>query len=165
MTRRLWLLGWRTAAATAVTLASFIAVSLASGLGFGWTAWLDLMGLAGTPAPLSLLTKAGLLLTEAVGGDPATFLLVAGVVSNLVLVGMLVWVGIRFADRPLSLLAWASLALAILGQSMHPWYLPWSLVLLALVPLARTQRRWVFGFAIVFVIWNTVQTVIWHGVP
>lgn len=163
--RRLWLLGWRTAVATAVTLTSFVVVSLASGLGFGWTAWLDLMGIAGTPAPLSLLTKGGLLLTEAVGGDPATFLLVAGVVSNLVLVGVLAWVGVRFADRPLSLLAWASLALAILSQSMHPWYLPWSLALLGLVPLTRTQRRWVFGFAIAFVVWNTIQTVLWHQVP
>ena len=55
--RRLWLLGWRTAIATVVTLVTFVLVSLATGLGFGWLQWLDLMGLAGTPAPLALLSK------------------------------------------------------------------------------------------------------------
>ena len=71
--------------------------------------------------------------------------------------------GVRFADRPLSLVAWGSLAIAVLGQALHPWYLPWSLALLALIPLTRRQRYWVFGFAIAFCIWNAIQTVIWHG--
>ncbi|MGV8907542.1 MAG: polyprenol phosphomannose-dependent alpha 1,6 mannosyltransferase MptB [Propionicimonas sp.] len=161
--RRLWLLGWRTALATVVTVASFVLLSLASGLGFGWVQWLDLMGLAGTPAPLALLAKGGALLWQAAGGSYTGFLIAAGRVGTAALFVVLAWIGVRFADRPLALVAWGSLAIAILGQAMHPWYLPWSLALLALVPLTRRQRYWVFGFAIAFCIWNAFQTVIWHG--
>ena len=160
---RLWLLGWRTAVATLVTVATFVAVSLASGLGFGWTGWLDLMGLAGTPAPLALLSKGGALLWAYGGGSYTAFLIIAGRVGTVILLLVLAWIAVRFADRPLSLVAWGSLAIAVLGQALHPWYLPWSLALLALVPLTRRQRYWVFGFAIAFCVWNAIQTVIWHG--
>ncbi len=163
--RRLWLLGWRTAIVTAVAVATFVLVSLATGLGFGWLEWLDLMGLAGTPAPLALLAKGGALLWQAGGGSATGFLIVAGRVGTLILLATLAWIGVRFADRPLSLVGWGSLTIAILGQALHPWYLPWSLALLALVPLTRRQRYWVFGFAIAFVNWNAFQTVIWHGQP
>jgi len=161
--RRLWLLGWRTAIATAVTVVTFVVLSLGSGLGFGWVQWLDLMGLAGTPAPLALLSKGGALLWQLGGGSYTGFLVQAGRVGTLILLVVLVWIGVRFADRPLSLVAWGSLAIAILGQALHPWYLPWSLALLGLVPLTRRQRYWVFGFAIIFCVWNAIQTVIWHG--
>ena len=161
--RRLWLLGWRTAVSTAVTVVVFVLVSLASGLGFGWVEWLDLMGLAGTPAPLALLAKGGALFWQAAGGSYTGFLILAGQLGTLVLLAVLAWIGVRFSDRPLSLVAWGSLAIAVLGQALHPWYLPWSLALLALVPLTRRRRYWVFGFAIVFCIWNAIQTVIWHG--
>lgn len=160
---RVWLLGWRTAVATLVTVATFVAVSLASGLGFGWTGWLDLMGLAGTPAPLALLSKGGALLWAYGGGSYTAFLIIAGRVGTVILLLVLAWIAVRFSDRPLSLVAWGSLAIAVLGQALHPWYLPWSLALLALVPLTRRQRYWVFGFAIAFCVWNSIQTVIWHG--
>ena len=161
--RRLWLLGWRTTVATAVTVVTFVLVSLASGLGFGWVQWLDLMGLAGTPAPLALLSKGGALLWQLGGGSYTGFLIQAGRIGTVLLLMVLGWIGVRFADRPLSLVAWGSLAIAALGQALHPWYLPWSLALLALIPLTRRQRYWVFGFAIAFCIWNAIQTVIWHG--
>ena len=161
--RRLWLLARRTAVATTVTLATFVVISLASGLGFGWVGWLDLMGLAGTPAPLALLAKGGGLLWSLGGGSSTGFLVIAGRVGTAILLLVLAWIGVRFADRPLTLVAWGSLAIAVLGQALHPWYLPWSLALLALVPLTRRQRYWVYGFAIAFCVWNAIQTVIWHG--
>jgi hypothetical protein len=52
---------------------------------------------------------------------------------------------VRFSDRPVAAVGWGSLAVAILGQSMHPWYFPWSLALLGLVPLTTRQRGWVGG--------------------
>ncbi len=161
--RRVWLLGWRTAVVTAVAVGGFAALSLVSGLGFGWVEWLDLMGLAGTPAPLALLGKGGALLWQAAGGSYTGFLILAGRVSTAILLGVLAWIGLRFSDRPLAVVAWGSLAIAVLGQALHPWYLPWSLALLALLPLNRRQRYWVFGTAIAFCVWNAVQTVIWHG--
>lgn len=161
--RRLWLLGWRTAIATGVTLTTFVGICLATGLGFGWLRWLDLMGLAGTPAPLALISKGGALVVQVLGGDPENFLRVAGLVSTAILLAVGVWIVVTFADRPLAAVGWGSLAIAVLGQALHPWYLPWSLALLGLVPLTRTQRRWVYGLALAFAIWNAFQTVIWHG--
>lgn len=161
--RRLWLLGRRTGLATVVALATFAAISLATGLGFGWLNWLDLMGLAATPAPLALLGKGGALVWQGLGGSYTGFLIWAGRVGTAVLLAVLGWLAVRFSDRPLAVVAWGSLAVAVLGQSMHPWYLPWSLALFALVPLTRRQRYWVYGLAIAFCVWNAFQTVVWHG--
>lgn len=161
--RRLWLLGWRTAVATVVAVVAFVAISLASGLGFGWLGWLDLMGLAATPAPLALLAKLAALGVQTLGGSYTGFLVWAGRVTTVILLAVLAWIVVRFSDRPLAATAWGSLAIAVLGQALHPWYLPWSLALLALVPLTGRQRYAVYGFAIAFCVWNAIQTVIWHG--
>lgn len=41
--QRVAVLGWRTAVAAVVALTTFVAVSLSTGLGFGWTNWLSQM--------------------------------------------------------------------------------------------------------------------------
>ena len=161
--RRLWLLGVRTAAVTGVAVATFVAISLASGLGFGWTSWLNLMGAAGTPAPFWILQDWGGEALAQAGIDPTGFRRVVGLGSNVVLLGVLAWIVVRWSDRPLQAVGWAALALAILGQSMHPWYVPWALTFLGLGPLTHRQRALVGGFVIAFAVWNTVQTVAWHG--
>ena len=162
--RRLTLLATRTILATLVAAGVFVAISLASGLGFGWTKWLSLMGKAGTAAPFSVIAQVGEGLIERFGGDPTGWLAAVGTISTLTLLATLAWVTIRFAARPLALVAWGSLAVSGLGQSMHPWYIPWSLALLSLVALSRRQFGWVTAFAVVFVVWNAIQTVVWHGV-
>jgi len=163
LARRLWLLGWRTAIATAVAVGTFVVVSLLSGLGFGWTRWLDLMGLANTPAPLAWLSKLGALLWSQGGGDPVSFLVIAGRVTTAILLIAVVWTLIRFSDRPLSALAWGSVVLVAFGQAIHPWYVPWSLALLVLCPLTQWQRRLVVGLTAAFAAWNSIQTAILHG--
>jgi hypothetical protein len=109
------------------------------------------------------LAKLGGLIAAALGGSYTGFLVVAGLVGTAILLIVLIWIVVRFSDRPLAVVAWGSLAIAVLGQALHPWYLPWSLALLGLIPLTRRQRYAVFGLAIAFCIWNAVQTVIWHG--
>ena len=162
---RLRTLGWRTATATAVTCASFAAICLASGLGFGWIRWLDLMGKAWTPAPLALLSKLGTWAWQFGGGDADAFARAAGLVCTAILAVVVLGIVVRFADRPMHAVAWGALAVAILGEAMHPWYLPWGLALLGLLPLTQKQRRWVWGLALAFTVWNAFQTVIWHGQP
>lgn len=161
--RRLWAYGVRTAGVTAIAVAAFVLISVASGKGFGWTAWLTLMGTAGTPAPFALLGQLGGDLIEWLGADPSAFRFVVGMASNVTLLAVLGWVVVHFSDRPVTAVGWGSLALTILGQAMHPWYVPWSLALLGLVPLTPRQRRWVAGFAVAFLVWNSIQTVVWYG--
>jgi hypothetical protein len=156
---------WRTAVATVVTLVSFIGICFATGLGLGWLDWLDLMGKANTPAPLALLSKLGTWLVGVSGGDAAAFARDAGLFTTGILAAVVLWIFFHYADRPLAIVAWGALAVAVLGQAMHPWYLPWGLAMLGLIPLTRAQRRWVYGLALAFTIWNAIQTVIWHGQP
>ncbi|MFV0453201.1 MAG: polyprenol phosphomannose-dependent alpha 1,6 mannosyltransferase MptB [Propioniciclava sp.] len=160
---RLWLLGVRTAGAAAVAVLSFLLITLATGKGFGWTAWLTLMGTAGTPAPFALIDGYGGLLVQTLGGDPGGFRFSVGIGSNVTLLIVLGLIVLRFSDRPVAAVGWGALALAVLGQAMHPWYIPWSLALLGLVRLTRRQAGWLGAFAVGFLLWNAFQTVMWHG--
>lgn len=165
LAQRVWRLGVRTAGVTAVALASFVGISLLTGKGLGWLAWLSLMADAGTVAPFAILRQWGGWALNGWGVDPAGFQAGVTMASNLVLLVVLAWIVLRFSDRPLAAVGWGSLAVAVLGQALHPWYVPWSLAVLGLVPLTRRQAGWLAGFAIAFVVWNAFQTVMWHGVP
>lgn len=163
--QRLWRLGRRTAGVTAVTLATFGAITMASGLGLGWTKWLNLMAEASTPAPFYMLRYWGGVLVGALGGDATVAHTVIAAIGNLTLLAVVAWIVIHWSNRPFQAVGWAALAVAVLGQSMHPWYLPWPLVFLGLGPLTHRQRGWVGAFVIVFLVWNAFQTVVWHGQP
>lgn len=162
--RRLWLLGWRTAVVTVVAVATFGAVTAASGLGFGWTKWLTLMGAAGTIAPFGMISQYGGILLTFLGSDPGPFKLVVAVISNAVLLAVLAWVVVRWSDRPLHAVGWGSLAVSILGQALHPWYVPWSLAVLGLDRLTPRQRWWLAAFVIGFVAWHSFQSSVWYKV-
>lgn len=162
--RRLWLLGWRTAAVTAVAVATFAAITAASGLGLGWSKWLTLMGSAGTIAPFGMISQYGGILLRFAGTDPAAFKLVVALISNTVLLAVLAWIVVRWSDRPLHAVGWGSLALAILGQALHPWYVPWSLAVLGLDRLTPRQRWWLAAFVIGFVAWHSFQSSVWYKV-
>ena len=162
--RRLHLLGRRTAAVTAIALAVFAAISAASGLGLGWTKWLSLMGVAGTIAPFGMVAQYGGILLTNLGVDPTAFKVVVSVVSNVVLLLVLVWIVVRWSDRPIHAVGWGSLAVAVLGQALHPWYVPWSLAVLGLDKLTPRQRAWLTAFVIAFVVWNSIQSSVWYKV-
>ncbi len=162
--RRLLLLGVRTLAVTAIAVVVFAAVSVASGLGVGWSKWLALMGVAGTIAPFGMVSQYGGILLTYLGMDPGPFKLVVGVISNVVLLAVLAWIVVRWSDRPIHAVGWASLALAILGQALHPWYVPWSLAVLGIDNLTPRQRKWLAAFVIGFVAWNSIQSSVWYKV-
>ena len=137
--QRIAVLGWRTAVAAVVALVTFVAISLGTGLGFGWTRWISEMGRART-LTLSVAISDAFAWTghDLTGAANTVFavLAVGGVAALLVL----------RPERPLEVTAWGSLLVLGIGQAMHPWYLGLSLALLALSPLGRTAARWVvFG--------------------
>jgi hypothetical protein len=157
--RRLWTLAWRTTLVTLAAVTTFVGLSVATGIGFGWTRWLDVMGRAGTMAPLGLVDS----LWAIANGAAGTSLSLAGRPSTYVLAAVVVLILVRFADRPLAALGWGSFSVAVLGQALQPWYLPLGLVVLALVPITRRQQYLAFGFGAVFVLVNALQTGLWHG--
>jgi len=149
--QRIVVLGWRTAVAAVVALATFVAVSLATGLGFGWTLWLSQMGRART-LTLPVVISDALSWTGHVLIGPANVVLGA-----LALAGLLALLLLR-PERPLEITAWGSLLVLFIGQALHPWYIGLSLALIALLPLDRTAARWVvfgsFGYLIAYSVNN-----------
>ena len=134
--QRMLVLGWRTAVATIVALGTFVAVSLATGLGFGWTAWLSQMGRARTMT-LSVAIADAFAWT----GHDVTALAHA-LLAAAAAIGLAVLLLTR-PERPLEVTAWGSLLVVFIGQALHPWYVGLSLALLALLPLGRIAARWV----------------------
>lgn len=149
--QRVVVLGWRTAVAALVAIGTFVAVSLATGLGFGWTQWLSQMGRARTMT-LSVAIGDALAWT---GHDYTG--LANTVLAGAALAGIAALLLLR-PERPLEVTAWSSLLILLVSQALHPWYVGLSLALLALLPLGRTAARWVvfgtFGYLMAYALTN-----------
>lgn len=134
----------RAAVSSVIAVATFVAISLVSGLNFGWSNALDVPGRVVTLAPLSLLGEGIRLLCvaagrPALGSQIAGGLLVAGVVASALIVAYLAVTVAR--RRPVTFLSWSYLWIALLGPAMHSWYLLWGGLLLPLTrPTERMQR-------------------------
>ena len=149
--QRIAVLGWRTAVAAVVALVTFVAVSLATGLGFGWTLWLSQMGRART-LTLSVLIGDALARTGTDFTEPASLLL-----AGLAIAGLVALLLFR-TERPLEITAWGSVLVLFIGQALHPWYVGLSLALIALLPLGRSACRAVvfctFGYLMAYCVNN-----------
>ncbi len=148
---RVLVLGWRTAVATVVALATFVAVSLATGLGFGWTHWLSQMGRARTMTLSVAIGDAFIWMGRDLTGTANTVLAVLAVLGLAALI-------LTRPERPLRATAWGSLLVLFIGQALHPWYFGLSLALLALIPLGRVAAGWVvfgtFGYLMAYALTN-----------
>ena len=149
--QRVAVLGWRTAVATLVALITFVTVSLATGLGFGWTHWLSQMGRART---MTLSVAIG----DALSWTGQDFTDAANAVLAVAALGGLAALLLLRPERPLEATAWGSLLVLFISEALHPWYIGLGLALLALLPLGRTASRWVvfgtFGYLMAYALTN-----------
>ncbi len=134
--QRIAVLGWRTAVAAVVALLTFVAISLVTGLGFGWTLWLSQMGRART-------LTASVAIADAFAWTGTDVTGLANTLIAVLAVGGVAALLLLLPERPLSVTAWGSLMVLFIGQALHPWYVGLSLALLALLPLSRLAARWV----------------------
>ena len=125
----------------AVTIGSFVAVSLACGLGFGWVHAMNVPGMLVTLAPFALL-GAGvrellLLAGQAQAGDLAqNAIRMAGLGLSALVIA---WQALTFGRRrPVAFVSRAYLVFAFGGIALYSWYLTWGGLLL---PLARPSER------------------------
>jgi hypothetical protein len=140
--RRTWLWGVVTA------LGVIVAVSLVSGLGFGWIS----SGVFSTPEKVRLaITPA-----TALGWTVAQVLPVGahGLESALAIVAFagaaLLGLGLLWRTRPSNMvryLGFALIAAAVCGPAAWPWYLTWGLALLAACPGIQFSRALVIATA------------------
>lgn len=135
--------------------ATFVVLSLASGLGFGWTA-----KTGGSPSlvinhsPLSWVAQAVLLQ----GVSRATVDRVLTVVTTLATVAVIVWCVRRWTpERPVMLTAGALLAFGLLGAAIQPWYPLWGGSLLAVAGVSRRTERLACAGVLLLLISGTLQ--------
>ncbi|MFT4218748.1 MAG: polyprenol phosphomannose-dependent alpha 1,6 mannosyltransferase MptB [Micropruina sp.] len=133
----------RAALSSVIAVGTFVVISVATGLDFGWMNAIDVPGRVVTLAPLSLLGEGVRLLCvaagrPALGSQIAGGLLVAGVAASAVIVAYLAVTVAR--RRPVTFLSWGYLVVALLGPALHSWYLLWGGLLLPLTkPTERVQ--------------------------
>ena len=125
----------------AVSIATFVAISLASGLGFGWVYAADVPGKVVTLAPFTLVGAGLKLLLESLG-QPTAGQVVMDVLRYLGLALTVLgigWLALTVGRRrPVTFLSWSYLIFAFGGIALNSWYLVWGGLLL---PLTRPTER------------------------
>lgn len=152
-----WADSWRSmrrlTLSLAVAVGAFVAISLVTGLGFGWIWAADVPGMVVTLAPFTLVGAGLKYLLEALGQPELgqsvmDALRYAGLGLTVVVIG---WLGIGIGrKRPVTFLSWSYLVFAFGGIALNSWYLTWGGVLL---PLTKPSPR-IVGTAV------TVTTVL-----
>ncbi len=130
------------AVAGAVGLVLFELLTLASGLGWGWTASSDVPGLAHpllAPANAVPLSFGGLF-----GNGFGLNSITRGIATfSSVIFGT--WLIFRTGrhgtnEQLVRALGWAVLAIAWLGPALYPWYLTWGVVIVGAIGIGRLEK-------------------------
>ncbi|TQM64163.1 polyprenol phosphomannose-dependent alpha 1,6 mannosyltransferase MptB [Humibacillus xanthopallidus] len=153
---------------TLVTVASFTAITVLTGLGWGWTSNLSvpasLRSLIAPPTFVGasiewFMNLAGMPLATAAAAVPIAQSI--GLLVGLVSISVIVW---RVAPRkPVVAAAGALLVLVASGPVIHPWYLLWGGVLLGAVRLSERAIRAVIFVTLFFVTYGAVDATVSNG--
>ena len=134
-----------------LAIGTFAAVSIATGLGFGWLNAVNVPGLVVTVSPFTVVGEGLRVLFEWVGWDSAAAASVRwartiGLLLSVIIVAVgAVTVARR---RPVSWLSYSYLAVALCAPALHSWYVLWGGLLL---PLTKPGPR-----VIRIAVWSTV---------
>lgn len=145
---------WRMAATVVIAAATFSAVTLMSGLGFGWINSLSLSTRSASLAPARILS-----LVLAQYGDDRWSAITA--TSQLVAILSALACLLAFPRDPVKGLAWGSLCLFVLGAVLHPWYLVFPLAILAISRISSLQA-WLVSLLMV---WLGTGMVFYETLP
>lgn len=156
--------------ASLLVVAVFLVINLATGLGFGWIAGMNVPGMVATMSPSTIIGEGFSQFFYALGLYDLSWTSVRVVRTALmaacvVLIG---WLALTVAHRrPITSLAWSLLAVAFCGPALHGWYLSWSGVLLGLTSPSRRMLRgavWLsaglLGYIAMNLAWKNEATLI-----
>jgi hypothetical protein len=155
----------RTLAVAGVT---FVAVTTATGLGWGWIHTLSVPTVLRSLLAPPTLVGSGVELLLRLSGMPLTTIEAAvptaQAIGMAVGLGALVWVAWRLAPRaPMRAAAAAFLVLCASGPVVHPWYLLWGGVLLAAVRLSPRAIRTTVVLTLFLVTYGVVDATLANG--
>ncbi|MDR0960338.1 MAG: polyprenol phosphomannose-dependent alpha 1,6 mannosyltransferase MptB [Propionibacteriaceae bacterium] len=129
--------GWAVVS-LAVAVATFVLVSWACGLGFGWIDAVDVPGMATTVSPSTLVGEAVQFVVDPGHRGYIRFFRGLGIALGF---GLAVLFAVVIAPRePFRALAWGWLAIAFGAPALHSWYVLWGTLILPLPPGRRIPR-------------------------
>jgi hypothetical protein len=139
----------RAIAATLLTAGvTFAAVTVVSGVGYGWVDTVQTVGLSRqwTSLPTGLgLALAGAAHLVGLHVDTSTVLGGVRTVAGALTAGLLVWLWVRGARKGgtrsiLEHCGWALLVVVVLSPAVHPWYVTWPVTALATAGIGGRPR-------------------------
>ncbi len=139
----------RVAASVGLAVGAFAAISVITGLGFGWINAVNVPGMVDTVSPFTVVGHAAQWVVDSLGFDPTgrAAIRTSRTVGMVVFAVGAVWLAIRhLGQRPLHFLSWTYLLFAFCAPALHSWYVLWGG---ALFPLTRPSTRWLRAAVIV----------------
>lgn len=128
-----------------VFLASFVAIGLLTGLGFGWITALGVPNAVRSfLSPVTTIAQGVDWALVHLGLIPDADLIVPVAQRSGQVVGLLIvaWLIVKFKARhPVRTLGWMLLVLVFTGPVVHPWYILWGGLLFAMTEAGQRQRR------------------------
>jgi alpha-1,6-mannosyltransferase len=125
----------RSLASLGLAIGSFVALSFACRLGFGWITALTVPGSVPSISPSYLL---GSLLQWLIEPGGTTWSLGTAQVMMIVGLALIAFLCLRYGfTQPIKALAWSWIVLALAASALHSWYLLWGGLLL---PIGMKRR-------------------------
>ncbi len=149
----------RSVISIAVSIGTFVVVSMATGLGFGWLNAVNVPGKVITIAPFTVLGQGAQLVLNHFGADPTGWAAITaartfGVVFAAVVVALM---AVTVARRhPMRFLSIGYLVVALSLPAVRSWYILWGGLLL---PLTNPSRR-MYQIAT----WVTIVLLCYNGI-
>lgn len=138
----------------------FLAINLATGLGFGWIAGMNVPGQVRTMAPSTMIGDAIGMFFANLGMYGLAFdsLRTVRTLFMLACVAWILWLSFKVAyKRPVTALSWSLLAVAFCGPVLHGWYVFWGGSLLGLTQVTKRIERvavWMSSGLLVYIAMN-----------
>lgn len=136
----------------AISVATFAAITWATGLGFGWIHAVDVPGMVDTVSPFTILGHIVQWPATALGLDPTGRAMVTASRSvgvALAAIGIVTFAIRYLGKQPLRFVSWSLIWFALCAPAIHSWYLLWGAVLL---PMTHPSQRMLRGAIVATVI-------------
>lgn len=142
----------------------FIAITWATGLGWGWTGALSLPGSNASWAPRFLITEAGSWAAQMLGDHRWPVATVVSLVSAAVFLALFVVAIKRYLPaQPVAFLGWTLAAFVLTGVMIHGWYLVWPVAVLAASGAGRRAARGIFALSLFSLVYLAIAEYVWVG--
>ncbi|OYN88998.1 polyprenol phosphomannose-dependent alpha 1,6 mannosyltransferase MptB [Parenemella sanctibonifatiensis] len=150
----------RCALVTLIAVATFVVISLACGLGFGW---INAAGVPGSVTTVSPATVVGTVIQwvlNLLNLDPTGSVAVrwSRTIGMAIAALIVIWLAFRVAPkRPITFLAWAYIVIALGVPALHGWYMLWGGVLLPLTKLSTRMVRVIGWASVALLAYNAIS--------